>query len=283
MHRTTHLTVLLALPALLLTACGGDSEPLSSEPTDPTRDFEVEVPDVDTDWPFDTDVPVPMDPVPFAGTWVDGWDTSHEISDEAWQMGESGFSFVEVDAESMHIIAENDADNEYNPGKFSRFDWTVVDEVTWFCQTTYDADDADAARAVARADDSDPATGGCGTFAWSRLYEPLPIRGDWVDNWGGSHTVKEWQWTSGESSFAVTAYDTEAGWIVAQNAPDNEYNPDLWSRFEWTQADGQLYFCQVAYNAETEADALAAGPADDSDPANGGCSSFAWSELSAPE
>ena len=230
----THRTIiLLAGLAGLTTACGGDDDTLSSDPTDPTREFDVGLPDdEDTDWPIDRTEDPPMDAVPFAGDWVDGWDSAHEVSDTDWTMGDSLFAFVEVDADERHIIAENDGDNPYFPGKYSRFDWTVVDEVTWFCQTAFDADDADAARAVTSADDSDPSTGGCGGFAWSRLYAPLPIRGSWTDNWGGGHVVREWAWSSGDSRFDISAYDVDGGWIVAQNASDNAWNPDLWSRFE---------------------------------------------------
>ena len=269
------------LVSALLVACTGDEGPFAADSTDPTRDFEVDPPDVDTDWPMDTDPPVPMDDVPFAGEWVDGWGIEHVVTDVSWSIGDDSFTFLEVDAEQVVIIAENDEDNTYNPGLFSRFDWTVVDGRTWYCQTAYDAESADAAREVAPADDTDPSTGGCGGFPWSPLYEPIPIRGEWYDTFGGYQLIQEWEWVSGDYRFAVTDYSVEDQWIVAQNASTNPFNPDLWSRFEWTEAEGGVYYCQVAFAEETEADALAAGPADETD-LDAGCAGFSWTQLLEP-
>ena len=86
-------------------------------------------------------------------------------------------------------------------------------------------------------------------------------------------TSSEW----GDSLFHVTDYSNEGSWIVAQNDEYNEYNPLLWSKFEWTwDADGELYYCQSAYDAATEEDAFAAEGADATD-LSGGCGGFGWS------
>ena len=58
----------------------------------------------------------------------------------------------------------------------------------------------------------------------------------------------------------------------------------LYSKFEWRSANdpdhpGVFYYCQVAYDAATYNDAMAAGPADDTDPMVSGCGNFAWSVL----
>ena len=67
---------------------------------------------------------------------------------------------------------------------------------------------------------------------------------------------------------------------MAQNGPDNSYNPSLWSRFDWTYDDtGALYYCQSAYNAATQAEAAAASEPDASAPGLGGCGSFLWTAL----
>jgi hypothetical protein len=48
-------------------------------------------------------------------------------------------------------------------------DWSIDGSNAWFCQTAYDAADADAALATPAADATDPAIDGCGGFPWSYL------------------------------------------------------------------------------------------------------------------
>ena len=109
----------------------------------------------------------------------------------------------------------------------------------------------------------------------------LAIIGDYVDNFGGVHRVSQTVWISGWSpaapTYAITQFDNDAQFLIAQNGADNTFSPDLYSRFDWAEADGKLYFCQSAFDAATEAAALAAS-ADASDLA-AGCGGFGWSEL----
>ena len=59
--------------------------------------------------------------------------------------------------------------------------------------------------------------------------------------------------------FDIVEYSNADEWAVAQNGSDNEYNPDLWSRFDWTWNDGQFWFCQTVFDGATD-DGGAAGP-----------------------
>ena len=81
--------------------------------------------------------------------------------------------------------------------------------------------------------------------------------------------------------WAIADFDNDAQWVVAQNASDNTWGPDLWTRFDWTtDADGTLYFCMATYTAETKADAMAADESDTSNPAETGCrGSSMWTPL----
>jgi hypothetical protein len=107
----------------------------------------------------------------------------------------------------------------------------------------------------------------------------LAIVGAYTDNFSGSHTVTSSEWVSGSSTYHISAFSNAAHFIVAQNDQGNTYNPCLWSRFDWTEANGKLYYCATAYNAVTEAAALATPAADATDPETGGCGSFQWTEL----
>ncbi len=115
--------------------------------------------------------------------------------------------------------------------------------------------------------------------------DPFEIAGSYTDDFATSHQITGDTWTQvadyGTSVFEISQHSNEDGYVIAQNAADNDYNPELWSRFDFVEKDGVLYFCQSAFDAESEQDALDAEPADGSDPANGGCGGpdFAWSEL----
>ena len=62
--------------------------------------------------------------------------------------------------------------------------------------------------------------------------EDLTLAGSYVDNWGTEHTIDNDLWIQGSSAFQIISYDNETGTIIAQNDSANEYNPDLWSRFD---------------------------------------------------
>jgi hypothetical protein len=82
-----------------------------------------------------------------------------------------------------------------------------------------------------------------------------------------------------------TVVDNAARFAVGQNAADHPFNPDLWSRFDWTFDDSGLHYCQIAYEAADEETALDADGADETD-LETGCSENPWSQLSptaAPE
>jgi hypothetical protein len=112
----------------------------------------------------------------------------------------------------------------------------------------------------------------------------LSITGTYVDDFGGVHRISDGTyilgWAPNESVTNISAYDNAAGWVVGQNTADHPWNPDAWSRFDWTEVEGALYVCQSVFDGESEADALSAAPSDASDPTTGGCGgSFPWSAL----
>ena len=108
----------------------------------------------------------------------------------------------------------------------------------------------------------------------------LDIAGDYVDSWGSSHTITENMWTTdGSSMFHIAYMSNEEQVVIAQNDDENEYNPSLWSRFDWTENDAGLWYCQTAYAAETQDAAMATEAADATDPETAGCGGFGWTKL----
>ena len=103
----------------------------------------------------------------------------------------------------------------------------------------------------------------------------LDIAGSYVDEWGSTHDVSPFAWNAN----TVTQYDNIAQFIIAQNSSDDEWSPDLWSKYNWATDDaGDLFYCQIAYAEATEADALAVTDADGSDLA-AGCNGFSWTNM----
>ena len=216
------------------------------------------------------------------GEFTDNWDVAHVISSTEWTVGSDSYSISAFDNQGEFVVAQNGSENAYDPGMWSRFDLAFVGNALYYCQTGYAEESEQAAMELERSDDSDPATTGCGgEFAWSQLSDDyLEWQGSWTDEWKQAYAVASDSVSVGTSTFAVAQYDSSADFLVAQNGSANEYNPDLWSRFDWTYVGNDLYVCQSAYDAADEQSAVDAPAADASDPANSGCGGdFAWSKL----
>ncbi len=113
------------------------------------------------------------------------------------------------------------------------------------------------------------------------------LEGTWTDGFGGGHTITESTWTENGTGytniFHIQTLDNDAMYLTAQNDSSNGYNPDLFSKFNWTMDDdGAYHFCQAAYDAASETAAMDATDADDSDLA-AGCGGFGWSSLTEAE
>lgn len=104
-----------------------------------------------------------------AGEYVDEWGSEHTITDEQWQQDALLFHVLSYDNEADSLIAENDANNEWSAGLFSRFDWAWDGDSLYYCQTVYDAETAEDAEAAEPADAAN-LEGGCGEgFPWTLM------------------------------------------------------------------------------------------------------------------
>lgn len=109
-----------------------------------------------------------------AGNYVDNFGGLQAISDRFWYSGGLIFETCSVDNPRHRLVAHNNPANSFNPGKFSRFEWTKSDNRLWYCQSVYNASTEQEAASAPPADPNHPATGGCGTSAWSTLIRILP-------------------------------------------------------------------------------------------------------------
>ena len=118
-------------------------------------------------------------PPEISAIYLDNFSGWHAVGKEAWVSvladGQLIFSLCSVDNNKKYLIARNSDSNDFNPGKFSRFEWFGSNGQLFYCQQVFDAASAaDAANftATPAADTSDPNDKGCGAggqFAWSQL------------------------------------------------------------------------------------------------------------------
>jgi hypothetical protein len=110
-------------------------------------------------------------PLAIRGKYTDNYATTHVIQQALWTQtsmyGASAFNITTFDNTAKFLVAQNDVANAYNPGMWSRFDWTTYNSALWYCQVIYDAETAAQAGAAADDDATDPSSAGCGGFPWT--------------------------------------------------------------------------------------------------------------------
>ena len=111
--------------------------------------------------------------------YVDNFAGWHSVGGEAWlsfgSVDQLIFSVCNVENDNKFLIAQNAAGNDFNPGRFSRFEWFGENGQLYYCQQVFDA--ASAAEAAdfntnPAADPSNANDEGCGAdgqFPWSQL------------------------------------------------------------------------------------------------------------------
>jgi hypothetical protein len=76
------------------------------------------------------------------------------------------YTIVDYDNAQQWLIVHDAEDDT----QWSKMNWTYdAEQQLWYCTAAFGLSSAAAAEAAADADPSDPSTGGCGMFAWSRL------------------------------------------------------------------------------------------------------------------
>ena len=273
---------------LLLTffACGEketEDTDLDIELNDTEEDTNTE--DTDTE---DTDTEdtgeMEQGPLEIVGEYEDNWGGAQVITEDTWFSGDMSFEISQYNNELKIVIAQNATSNQYNPDKWSKFQWSMDPHNNLFyCQVAFEEETEDAAISVPPAIANDLETG-CGGFSWTMIRESLSIKGSYVDEWSGYHEIDSFKWVMGYEGSAPSAFhlielhETE-NYALAQNDISNEWNPNLWSKFEWaTDADAEnLYYCQSSYDADS-IETAAQASADSSD-LEAGCNGAPWSPL----
>ncbi|MGM0578436.1 MAG: hypothetical protein ACQEXJ_22110 [Myxococcota bacterium] len=110
----------------------------------------------------------------------------------------------------------------------------------------------------------------------------VEVAGTWDTDYDTTLAITADAW--GEQVLA--GYDNAINVAVTQNPADAEFDPEKFNRLVWTEpaADGAFWYCTVDFGLDTEQAAWdSEATADDSDPANGGCGGFPWTEMTPAE
>ena len=116
----------------------------------------------------------PVYDIEIGGEWSDSYGGAHTIDDYEWVQGGFGpasvFLLETYDNDMDFAIALNGPDNAWNPGLWSRFDWTDMDDMGgwYYCQTAFAAETYDEAYDTP-ASNSGNLDNGCGGFAWTYM------------------------------------------------------------------------------------------------------------------
>ncbi len=214
-------------------------------------------------------------PLWLEGSWADNYGGTTLITSFAY--GPAAMS--DWSNTDKWFITQNPADDEWNPSKFARAVWAEADDDSvWVCTVDFGLETFDeAAASEATADDSDPASGGCGDFPWTNLRPAIEVHGDWHTNYGGVMSISSFMWDAA----TVSSYNNNSRTAITQNSADDEWSPSTFNVVQWTEPmDGVFWVCTVDFGLETADDAAtSAKVADASDPATGGCGDFPWTRL----
>ena len=243
--------------------------------------------------------PAPPAPIPatavaatniaLAGTYLTNFGSYITVNDGTWYTVASyGTSMYHIHAfEGSYIIAQNSANNSYNAGQWSKFEFHATSGGGYgYCQSVYNAATANAAyntdtSSIYNAAD---ASAGCNGFGHTTMTPySMPAAGKFLDNWGSYVTVNAGMWYSVSSSGSASMYRVEAygpNWILAQNAATNAWNPNMWSLFRFHTVGSGYGFCQIIYNGNSASDTILGDvSAYNASDAAAGCNGFGHSTM----
>jgi hypothetical protein len=209
-----------------------------------------------------------QDRIDALGVWIDAAGTTVEVDNQVF----SDLTILSYDNDAGTIIAR-DAATVY------RVDFQAIGDQLFTCTSGHSSE----AAAEAAPSAGDDLSTGCGGpwQAWDA--NGLDIAGQYLDAFGTDHDITEAMWIQSSSFFSsdwmVSRFSNADQYVIAQNSPFDAFNPNLWSRFDWAfDAAGDVYYCQIAFSAATEWDALQTTSADPTNLASG-CSGFSWTSL----
>ena len=215
--------------------------------------------------------------VEVTGTWHSNHGGEWTVQSALW-----GIDVVHAyDNDDNWAVVQLPESDEWNPSAFAKHVWTEpeADGSFYLCTIAFGLETLEAAIAAEDTSDaSDPANGGCADFPWTHYKAILEVGGSYTNQFEGTETIDSDAWNTA----AVVSYDNTLNHAVLYTPEDAEWGANTYSKVVWLEPswDGSVYYCTVAFDLESEEEALAAEDISDaSDPETGGCGDFAWTKL----
>lgn len=107
------------------------------------------------------------------GNFEDDYGIRYEITNHAFTMQPNSiYHIVEINNDQQFLIAQNDANNKYDPELYTRIDWVNFEDMEpfqWgFCISAYNASSPDSIKSVKNINREAPKTG-CNGYPFSRM------------------------------------------------------------------------------------------------------------------
>jgi hypothetical protein len=106
------------------------------------------------------------------GEYESNFGGTETVTATIWQQGGPPMRLVDWSEDDQWVVTQNDEEADFNPSRFNRVEYTEpqMSGTFYYCFVDFGLPTAEAAiTSTVTADPSDPETGGCGGFSWTRL------------------------------------------------------------------------------------------------------------------
>lgn len=112
---------------------------------------------------------------------------------------------------------------------------------------------------------------------------PELLLGRFADDYEIIHVISDSQWALGSRDrYRIVAWNDTAGYLIAQNDPNNSADAGKWTRIDWIRLEAmppwEWAFCMIEYAAPTREVAEANRSAGRANPKHG-CSGYPFSRM----
>ncbi|AFM11066.1 hypothetical protein [Turneriella parva] len=228
----------------------------------------------------------------FSGSFTDNYGGKHFLTAGTWQLKDDWTNqtdtITKINGQAGYFIVQKSAADAYNASKFQKVVYISNSDGSFYTCTLSPFNSNDAATAEAITDNTtktNPLTGGCSGFSWTKL-SPVknPLIGKWRDAYSGKHTISVSNWVSDygtPSTDAIIRYNAIDGYLVIQKSASDTYNPSKYQKMILTEFSGSWYTCTVSPfdSATANAAAAIADTTTKTNPAASGCGGFSWTQL----
>jgi len=228
----------------------------------------------------------------FSGSFADNYGGKHFLTAGTWQLKDEWTNqtdtIVKVNGQAGYFIIQKSASDAFNASKYQKIVYIANNDGSFYTCTLSPFNSNDAATAEAITDTTtktNPATGGCSGFSWTKLTPAKnPLIGKWRDAYSGKHTISESNWISDYGTPAtepIIRYNAIDSYLIIQKPANDAYNPSKYQKIVITQHSGSWYTCTLSPfdSATANAAAAIADSTTKTNPATTGCGGFAWTQL----